>query len=182
MNAMRTWVFGWLVSFIGFPLGGLAASLLVGRFDTSLDGLIGGAISGLVIGSTEYIALRQRISLHWMWIVATSLGLSAGVALGGALFGTETTVSAILLRAPIAGLMLGLAQWLVLRHHVRLAALWVIAVTLIFTFAWFVTAMVIGTSVDQGFYVFGASGAIVYQVLTALVLALLHMSPDDRTP
>jgi hypothetical protein len=106
---------------------------------------------------------------------ANNVGLSA------ALFGTEMTPEAILFRAPLTGLLVGGAQWFVLRQFVQRSPIWIPALALIYVSAWYLTSLVIGESINEGFYVFGASGALVHQALTGLVLWwLLRASGEVR--
>jgi hypothetical protein len=176
MNIKQQWGIGWVLAFLGFPLGGLIASLLLGRMDNVLEALLGGVIAGVFIGLAQMLALRQRLPTDVRWAVATAAGLGVGLGISAALFGTATTLEAVLLRAPLTGLLLGLAQWFLLREQVRRAWLWVPAMPILYVGAWFITGQVIGTSLDQGFYVFGASGAIVFQVMTGLLLWWLGRS------
>lgn len=177
MNIKSQWGIGWVLAFLGFPIGGLIASLVLGRMDNPLEAFIGGGIAGIVIGLAQYLALRQRLPVDWRWIVLTGAGLALGVGLSTAIFGAGTSLESVLLRAPLTGLLLGIAQWYLLRVHVRSGWWWIPVITAIFTAAWFITAQVIGLSLEQGFYVFGASGAIVYQILTGLALGWLMRSP-----
>jgi hypothetical protein len=166
----RRGLINWLIAFLGFPLGGLAATLLLGQVDTELEGLLGGLIAGGVIGTVQLWALRPLLSIDWRWIVATAAGLGAGVGLSVLIVGGETTQDAFLMRAPITGLVLSIAQWWLLKDHLQRAFWWIPALIIIYTLAWFVTAQVIGTSLEMGFVVFGASGALVYQVFTGGLL------------
>ena len=50
----------WLVTFVGFPLGGLLAELVVGPVDTPLAAIAGGALTGLIVGAVQAWALRPR--------------------------------------------------------------------------------------------------------------------------
>jgi hypothetical protein len=174
----RRWMVGWLAAFLGFPLGGAAATLLLGTVDTLIEGLVGGLVAGVVIGATQMLALRLTLPVNWRWIAASAVGLSAGVGLSIVVIGGETTLEAFMLRAPITGFALGSAQWWILQQHVRRAVWWIPVVTIVYTIAWFVTAQVIGASLQTGFVVFGASGALLYQFLTGGLLWLL--STDRR--
>ncbi len=166
----RNWVVGWVITFLGFPLGGLLVTLVIGPLTTPVQGILGGALAGLVIGAAEWLALRRRLPLAPLWIAATAAGMAIGVGLSMALFGAENTMTAILTRAVVSGLALGLAQWLILRAYVRLAILWPLAVMIAFVVAWFITAQVIGDNRSLGFVVFGSSGAVTFQALTGLAL------------
>jgi hypothetical protein len=106
------------LAFLGFPLGGLASIGLVGGVESVLDGAIGGAACGATLGAVQWLVLRRRLSLPRSWIVATSLGMASGLALTLALFGTSTTGSVLLLRGVTTGVLIGLAQWVVLRGSV----------------------------------------------------------------
>jgi hypothetical protein len=176
MNIKQQWGIGWVVAFLGFPIGGLIASLVLGRMDNPLEAVIGGGIAGVFIGLAQWLALRQRLPVDWRWIALTAGGLGVGVGISAALFGVATTLEAVMLRAPLTGLLLGLAQWFLLRGQVLGAWAWIPAVTFLYVAAWFITAQVIGTSLDQGFYVFGASGAVTFQLLTGLVMGWLIRS------
>jgi hypothetical protein len=118
-------------------------------------------------------ALRQRLPVDWRWIAATAAAMAVGVGLSTVIFGTETTREAILIRAALTGLLIGAAQWFILKDHVASGYWWIIMVTIVYTVAWFITALVIGNNVDQGFVVFGSSGALAYQVLTWVALRQL---------
>lgn len=91
------------------------------------------------------------------------------------------TPEAILLRAPLTGLLVGIAQWFVLRQFVQRAPVWIPALALIYVASWYLTSLVIGESINEGFYIFGASGALVHQALTGLVVwRLLRASGEVR--
>lgn len=177
MTPSRNWFALWLMAFLGFPPGGLLAALIIGSLDTPLEGIIGGLIAGTVIGGAQMLALRYRLPVDLRWIIATAVGLAAGVSLSVALFGAATDLNTTLLRALLTGLLPGVTQWFILRQHVRWALLWLPALTMLYPLAWFVTAQVIGISLDNGYVVFGASGALLFQALTGLTLwALLRLS------
>ncbi len=170
MQTQSSWGFAWLAAFLAFPIGGGVATLLIGKLETPLQGALGGAIAGLVLGLFQMLALRLRIDVNGEWIIATIIALASGVAIGVALFGTATTLEAILLRAVPTALLLGIAQALMLNRYTTLAWLWIPPILVLYPLAWFITTQVIGRNVEQGFIVFGASGAILFQVLNGLVL------------
>lgn len=142
----QAWIIGWLVAFLGFPIGGYIAFILIGRMDTAVDAVFGGAVAGALIGAAQFVALRQPLPMSWHWIAVMSVGLALGVGLSAALFGTAMTPEVILLRAPLTGLMVGSAQWFVLRQCVQRAYLWIPALVLIYVAAWYQTSLVIGAS------------------------------------
>src|ERR687897_833675 len=80
--ARRLWV--WPVAIlVGFPIGGYLADLAVNGVDSVGTALVGGLITGVVIGAAEWFALRRWIS--GLWVAATALGLAAGLTAGAAL-------------------------------------------------------------------------------------------------
>ncbi|MBC8100944.1 MAG: hypothetical protein H7Y11_16000, partial [Armatimonadetes bacterium] len=160
------------IAFLGFPPGGALALLVIGRLETPIGGLIGGTVAGIVIGTAQWLALRGRLKLTPLWIAATALGLGAGLGVGVALFGAETTLVVLVQRAVPTGVLLGVAQGVVLRQRLSNTAglLWGVAVALVYPVAWVVTAQVIGASVNNSFVVFGASGALLFQAITGGVL------------
>src|SRR5215213_9220100 len=85
--ARRLWV--WPIAIlISFPVGGYLADLVVDGVDSVGAALVGGLIAGLVIGAAEWFVLRRLVS--WLWILATSIGMAAGLAAGAALVGYGT--------------------------------------------------------------------------------------------
>src|SRR5436190_7297612 len=87
----RDWRFwgGWGLAFLGFPLGGLAASALVwaagaatGGVGAVAEGALAGAATGAVVGAAQWLALARRLPLAPRWIAVTSAGAAAGMALG----------------------------------------------------------------------------------------------------
>jgi hypothetical protein len=49
----------WLLTFLGFPLGGLLALVLVGSVEGVVSGALGGALAGAVIGAAQWLVLRR---------------------------------------------------------------------------------------------------------------------------
>jgi hypothetical protein len=169
----------WGLAFLGFPLGGLASIGLVGGVESVLDGAIGGAASGAALGAVQWLVLR-RLLLSRSWIAATSLGMASGLALTLALFDTSTTGSVLLLRGVSTGVLIGLAQWVVLRGSVPRAWVWVPTIAGGWALGWAVSRAS-GLDLTPNFAVFGAAGALAFQALTGLVLAWLF-SQRAATP
>ncbi|MDX2076178.1 MAG: hypothetical protein SFZ02_07090 [bacterium] len=171
------WGIFWVIAFLGFPPGGALATLIIGHLNNPLQGILGGFLAGIVIGGAQFLALRGRLAIDAWWIVATAGALAVGVAITVLIFGSETTLEAVVIRAPLTGLLLGMAQFLILRQHVHNAWVWIPVITVVYTLAWYITGVVIKASLDQGFVVFGASGALVYQILTGVTLWWLLRNP-----
>jgi hypothetical protein len=165
------WI-AWAAAFLGFPLGGTAAAVLVGAITTPLTGALGGALTGAVIGAAEWLVLRRRLPLTSAWIAATALGMGVGLALSIALLGTDTAGSALPLRGLITGAGIGAAQYLLLRSQISRAPVWALVVALSWAVGWLITRAV-GVDLAQHWSVFGSSGALLFQLLTGLTLAWL---------
>src|SRR5436305_15253707 len=74
---LRTWLI-WTAGFLAFPLAGLAGTAVVGRVDSPLSALTGGAVAGLVIGAGQALLSRRRLDPR-RWIPATPLRTGAGL-------------------------------------------------------------------------------------------------------
>lgn len=177
-SGWRFWA-GWGLAFLGFPAGGLAGMALVGSTDNALDGLIGGAATGAVIGAAQWLALRSRLGLSPWWIVVTGAGVAAGLSLGIALFGIETAGNVLLWRGAVTGLAIGVAQTPLLGRRLPQAAVWLPTVALAWPIGWAVTRAV-GVDLAPNFTVFGSTGAWAFQFLTGLALAWMVRQVGDR--
>ena len=166
--AWRFWVF-WALAFLGFPLGGGLAYVLIGPIMTTVQAGVAGAITGAMLGGVQWLVLRTTMPLPLWWVVATSAGMALGLALSVAVFGTETSGNDLLWRAAMTGLSIGIAQWIVLRQVFPHAAIWIAVVGLGWMLGWFITRSA-GIDLSLEWPVFGASGALAFQVLTGLAL------------
>ena len=163
----------WMLAFLGFPLGGLLALLLVGSVDGVVSGALGGVLAGAVIGAAQWLALRGYLGAGPEWILATALGVAIGDAVGALLLDAGTGLGALLLTGLVTGGAVGLLQWaLVLRGRLPLANLWAPVVAVAWPVGWTVTWS-IGVDVERGYYVFGASGALIFAALTGLAMLFM---------
>jgi hypothetical protein len=165
----------WMLAFLGFPIGGLLAIVLVGSVDGALSGALGGALAGAVIGAAQWLVLRRypRLRVGPEWILATALGLAIGDSLGALLTGAGTGLGALLITGLATGVAVGLLQWgLVLRDRLALASLWPPVVAIAWPLGWTIT-WAAGIDVESGYYVFGASGALVFAAITGLGMLLM---------
>ncbi|TCC46320.1 hypothetical protein E0H73_44050 [Kribbella pittospori] len=180
-TARRMWL--WPVAIlVSFPIGGYIADLAVDGVDSVGAALAGGLIVGAVIGTAEWFALRQRIS--WLWILATMVGMAAGLVAGAALVDYGIGRADVALLGAVTGAGVGVMQALVLaRHRVPGAFWWAVANPPAWALGWFVTSYVITRNIDERFPIFGASGALVFGLLTWLLLAVLFREgPEVRGP
>jgi hypothetical protein len=158
-----------MVSFLGFPIGGYGAFLLVGPVDSLIPSLVGGLLTGAVLGAVQVWAFGRARPSTGRWIIATALGLMVGLGVGAAVVGYQTTLSALLLQGAVTGFAVGATQALVLAPRLgRVALAWPAALTVIWAVGWAVT-YAFGIQVDEQFTVFGSSGAVVVTALTAVL-------------
>jgi hypothetical protein len=165
----------WMLAFLGFPLGGLLALTVVGSVEGVVSGALGGALAGAVIGAAQWLVLRRypRVRVGPEWILATALGVAIGDALGALLTGAGTGIGALLITGLATGVAVGLLQWgLSLRGRVLLGSLWPPVVAIAWLLGWTVT-WAAGIDVERGYYVFGASGALVFAAITGLAMLLM---------
>jgi hypothetical protein len=166
---------------VSFPIGGYIADLVVDGVDSVGTAVAGGLIAGAIIGAGEWLALRRWVS--WLWIPATSVGMAVGLAAGAALVDYGIDRGDIVLIGAVTGLGVGVLQTLALaRHRIRDAWWWAVANPPAWALGWLVTSYVISTNIKEQFAVFGAGGAIVYGVLTWLLLGRLFRAgaPEVR--
>ncbi|MEC4813265.1 MAG: hypothetical protein SAK29_08355 [Scytonema sp. PMC 1069.18] len=113
------------------------------------------ALGGLIVGLTQAFVLRERLKNPWLWVWSTFAGwvfiTSAGIGAVGWIVVTIPVLAlkviyGILLGA-IAGFMMGLAHWLVLREHILMARKWI----LVCCFSW-ALGMAIGSIVGGILY------------------------------
>jgi hypothetical protein len=157
----------WILLGLSFPIGGFIVWTALGPVTNPGLALGGGIVAGLVIGTAEAFALRLPVA---RWAVATAVGLGVGSLLaalaapllGPGILGTIVTalVSGVVTAATqlLAGPPLARPLWLVVR-----TAAWVVA---------WVVSLFVAINVEQGFIVFGASGALVFAVGIFLVVRL----------
>jgi hypothetical protein len=174
----RLWL--WLIAILfGFPIGGFLADVVVDGVDSVGAALAGGLIAGALIGAAEWFALRRWVS--WLWIVGTTVGMAAGLAVGAALVDYGISRADLALMGAVTGVGVGVLQALVLaRHGISGTFWWAVVNPPAWALGWFVTSYVITRNIDERFATFGASGAIVFGLLTWLVLAfLLHRGKPE---
>jgi hypothetical protein len=163
----------WMLAFLGFPLGGELALLVVGPVEGAVSGALGGALAGAVIGAAQWLVLRRYLRVGPEWILATALGVAIGDALGALLTDAGTGLGALLITGLATGVAVGLLQWgAFLRGRVLRASLWAPVVAIAWPVGWTVT-WAFGIDVERGYYVFGASGALVFAALTGLAMLLM---------
>jgi hypothetical protein len=124
-----------------------APGILIALATVAAAVLAGTLIEGTVVGTAQWLVLRGPFpAMRWRaWVLATAVGafiawasgmlpttlLSAGSDVGGGPAPYEPSAAMVYglaaLMGLVAGAILGTPQWLVLRRHVRRAAIWILA-------------------------------------------------------
>ena len=162
----------WAAVALAFPVAGYIGWLVGGRVDAVDAALVGGALTGAGLGAVQWGAAKGALGRPAAWIGSSAVGYAVGLAAGAALVGYDTGLGALALMGLVSGASLGAAQGLVLARQGkgRLGATWGAAMPVLFALAWIATT-VIGVSVENQFTVFGAAGAILFTLLSGLLLA-----------
>lgn len=169
LSQPRVWAWP-LAALLGFPIGGYVANLTVGAVDSVGAAIAGGLIAGAVVGAAQWVALRQVVP--WLWIAATSLGMGVGLAIGAAIVDYGIDRGDLMLMGAVTGLAVGVLQAVVLAHRgIAGAWWWVVANPPTWAVAWLISSYVISANIDERFTNFGASGVLLYALVTALLLA-----------
>ncbi|MCJ7529744.1 MAG: hypothetical protein MUO64_01770 [Anaerolineales bacterium] len=134
----------------------------------------------------QWVVLRPHVPRSGWWIMATIGGLVVAMAVSAGLvmvmskalgLGNQESlqyVSPVVMT--VVGLMLGLAQLLVLYRYIRQPHWWVLAST----FGWFILSLIIGKSIDRLIDIV-ALGAIP-AALTGCTLVWLWQKPAGSRP
>jgi len=162
----------WAAVALAFPVAGLIGRAAAGDVDAVGAALIGGALTGAGLGLAQWLAARDMFGEWPVWVGASAVGYGVGLAAGAALVGYDTGLGSLAAMGAVSGAMLGAAQGLALAAHgrQRLAVAWATAMPALFAIGWSVTTLG-GIDVDRQFTVFGAYGAVVFALLSGLLLA-----------
>ena len=162
----------WVAVAVAFPVAGLIGWTLGGRVDGVDAALAGGALTGAGLGAVQWWAAKGALGRAAAWIGSSAVGYAVGLAAGAALVGYDTDLGSLAVLGLVSGTVLGGAQGLVLAREgrKRLAVAWATAMPVLLALGWSVTTAG-GISVEDQFTVFGAYGAVVFTLLSGLVLA-----------
>ena len=144
----RFWLFWVIMTNIGFFLGVWVGGIFAGLVEPGIsqlgDKLIQNTLSGLIIGGltglTQALVLRRHGFSGGGWTIATAIGWAAGIFIAGYLiFSLDPTIKTndffgwIVPASFIAGAVVGIPQWVVLRKGKSPIGWWLILVS---TFGW----------------------------------------------
>ena len=171
----------WVVTFVGFPAGGLTAMLLVGPVDTVTTALAGGLITGTILGAAQAWGLRRSGPGAIRWVAATGVGLSIGLGVGATSVGFRTSLAALVVQGAVCGLAVGAAQAPALSRRLgRIAVAWPAVLAAIWALGWAITYAA-GIAVNEQFTIFGSSGAAAVTALTAILPVLLSTKEGGQS-
>jgi hypothetical protein len=165
------WTWVWVA--LAIPVAGYIGWGVGGHVDAVPAALIGGALTGAGLGVVQWWAAKGALGGPAAWISASAVGYAAGLAAGAALVGYDTDTGALVVMGLVSGASLGAAQGLVLvrQGNRRLGFAWGAAMPILLALGWVASAEGVGINVEDQFTVFGAGGALVFMLLSGLLLA-----------
>jgi hypothetical protein len=168
----------WVAVALAFPIAGYIGWGIGGRVNAVDAALVGGAITGAGLGAVEWWAAKGALGRAATWIGASAIGYGLGLAAGAALVGYDTDLGSLALMGVVSGIVLGGAQGLVLAREGRreLALPWMVGIPVLFGLGWCASAG-IGVDVDDQWTVFGAAGAVLFMLLSGLLVARFAPTP-----
>jgi hypothetical protein len=166
--ARRTWLL-WLTGALAFPIAGVVGTAVAGRLDDAAAALIGGTLSGLVLGAGQALVSRRRLDPR-RWIPATAVGMGLGLLLGAWAVDYGTTLADLALMGALTGLVLGVGQALALPARAARRWTWAVAMPAMWALGWTATTLG-GIHVEEQFTIFGMYGALAFSAVSG---ALLH--------
>ena len=135
-------------------------------------------MTGAVLGAVQAWAMGRVHLRPAAWVLATALGMAAGLALGASLVGFRTGPVDLMAQGAVTGLVVGAAQAVVLLPRLGAIGLtWPVLLGGTWAAAWAVSTAV-GVQVDEQFTVFGSAGALVAALLTAVLPLTLHRATE----
>lgn len=164
---VRAWLL-WSAGFLAFPIAGLAGTAVAGRVEDAGAAVVGGTVTGLVIGVAQTLVSRRRLDPR-RWIPATAVGMGAGLMLGAWAVDYRTSLTSLALMGALTGLVLGPAQALALPRRAAHPWGWAVAMPALWALGWTVTTLA-GVHVDEQFTIVGVSGALTFSALSGLLL------------
>ena len=162
----------WVAVGFAFPIAGLIGWAVGGPVDAPTAALVGGAITGAGLGAAQSFAAGEMFGDARRWIATSAVAYAVGLAVAAAAVNYDTDIGSLALMGAISGAFLGAGQGLALalQGRDRLALIWGAAMPMLFSLGWWAST-VIGVGVDEQFTVFGAMGAVLFTLLSGLLLA-----------
>ena len=131
--ALISWLL-WTTGFLAFPIAGVVGGLVAGRVDNPIAAVVAGLITGAVIGTGQWLVSRGRLR-PGPWILATALGMGAGLLVGATVVGFRTSLADVAVMGALTGAVLGVAQTVALPARTRWRWWWAVAMPLLWALA-----------------------------------------------
>lgn len=162
----------WVAVALAIPIAGLIGGAVSGPVDAPAAAVVGGVLTGAGLGAAQWFAARGVFGDRWVWVATSALGYGVGLLLAAAAVGYATDIGSLAMMGALSGVVLGAAQGIALaaQGRRRFACIWAIAMPPLLATGWAATTL-IGVDVDNQFTIFGALGAIVFMLLSGLILA-----------
>jgi hypothetical protein len=176
---LRTWLL-WTAAFLAFPIAGLAGTAVAGRVDDAGAALMGGTVTGLVVGVAQTLVSRRRLD-PLRWLPASAVGMGAGLLLGAWAVDYRTSLADLAVMGALTGLVLGPAQALALPPPTAHRWIWAVAMPVLWALGWTVTTLA-GIHVEEQFTIVGVSGALIFAALSGLLLHRLLPFQETTPP
>lgn len=173
----------WAAIALAIPIAGYIGWGVSGPVDAPAAALIGGLITGAGIGAAQWFAAKDAFGDARAWIATSAVAYGVGLVVAAAAVGYNTDIGSLAAMGAISGVFLGVGQGLALAQQgrKRLAFVWMAVMPVLLAMGWAATT-VIGVDVAEQFTVFGASGAIVFTLLSGLVLARFSPPLTSASP
>lgn len=170
----------WAAVALSFPVAGLIGGAVGGDVDAVGAALIGGALTGAGLGAAQWLAARDMFGQWPVWVGVSAVGYGVGLAAGAALVDYETDLGSLVAMGAVSGVVLGAGQGFALaaQGRQRLGVAWGVAMPALLALGWTATSLG-GIDVDQQFTVFGAYGAVVFTLLSGLLLVRFMPAPEQ---
>jgi hypothetical protein len=194
--------FGWVLSrLLSTATSQVVTGLCLGEKNACVSAIFAAGVVGIVLGFAQWIVLRRFYLRSTMWIAATAVGLSLGYCISYKIMMRFSVLSHQVETLPwileyrllvplssctgwgtellIHGLVLGIAQYVVLREWVQHAGLWILSTaacyTLAFPFGCMATEMFTTRQVTTLFTLFAAPmvGGFIFGIGTGAMLIFL---------
>ncbi len=182
----------WLDWIIASVAGGILGTLIGGAVESALRGGLGlqarFLVEGLCVGGVQ-MWVMSRLGVRWpSWLLASALGYLAGNL--AAAYAVPPLLEATGLvwpgNGPLSletlafGLLVGLAQWVVLRRFLRRAGWWALASLLGWALGWGAAALLANSALSYSRGVYVLLSPALLQAAWALVTGGLLAFGDRR--
>jgi hypothetical protein len=168
----------WIAAIVGFPIGGYLGHAIAGPASTAPAAFLSGLVAGAVIGLGQAVAIGLRGRPLAIWSGGTGVALAIALGTVTAAIGLIETQAEAVVLGVASGALIGAAQTIVLmRAGIANGLLWIPVTSLAWGIGWLVTSG-IGVALEAGWPVYGLSGALASQLITAVALWRLVSSRE----